>query len=55
MRDAPTSSATPLLALDAVAIETETTGLDPRKAQTVEMRRSRWWPAASNRKEPCGV
>ena len=31
------SSATPLLALDAVAIDTETTGLDARKARIVEI------------------
>src|SRR5215211_2732442 len=31
------SSATPLLALDAVVIDTETTGLDPRKAWIVEV------------------
>ena len=32
-----TSSATPLIALDAVVIDTETTGLDPRKAWIVEI------------------
>src|ERR1041385_7448927 len=31
------SSATPLLALDAVVIDTETTGLDARKARIVEI------------------
>src|SRR5262245_36290718 len=31
------SSATPLVALDAVAIDTETTGLDPRRAWVVEI------------------
>ena len=34
---ATASSATPLLALDAVAIDTETTGLDARKARIVEI------------------
>ena len=32
-------SATPLLALDAVAIDTETTGLDARNARIVEIAR----------------
>ena len=32
-----TSSGTPLIALDAVVIDTETTGLDPRKAWMVEI------------------
>src|SRR5919198_6307598 len=31
------SSATPLLALDAVVIDTETTALDPRRARIVEL------------------
>ncbi|MGA7487430.1 MAG: 3'-5' exonuclease, partial [Xanthobacteraceae bacterium] len=31
------SSATPLVALDAVALDTETTGLDPRRASLVEV------------------
>ena len=31
------SGATPLIALDAVAIDTETTGLDPRRAWLVEI------------------
>ncbi len=31
------SRATPLLALEAVAIDTETTGLDPRHAWIVEL------------------
>ena len=30
-------SVTPLIALDAVVIDTETTGLDPRKAWIVEI------------------
>src|SRR5258705_579712 len=34
---ATASSATPLLALDAMAIDTETTGLDARKARIVEI------------------
>ena len=34
---ATASSATPLLALDAIAIDTETTGLDARKARIVEI------------------
>jgi CBS domain-containing protein len=36
-RAAPPSSASALLALDAAVIDTETTGLDPRKAHIVEM------------------
>ena len=34
---AATSNATPLIALDAVVIDTETTGLDPAKARIVEI------------------
>ena len=34
---AATSNATPLIALDAVVIDTETTGLDPAKARVVEI------------------
>ena len=34
---AAVAGSTPLIALDAVAIDTETTGLDPRKARIVEM------------------
>ena len=32
-----TSGATPLLSIDAVVIDTETTGLDPRKARVIEL------------------
>ena len=34
---AAASNSTPLIALDAVAIDTETTGIDPRKARIVEI------------------
>ena len=34
---ATASSATPLLGLDALAVDTETTGLDPAKAWMVEI------------------
>ncbi len=32
-----TSGGAPLLSLDAVVIDTETTGLDPRKARVIEL------------------
>ena len=32
-----TSGVAPLLSLDAVVIDTETTGLDPRKARVIEL------------------
>ena len=32
-----TSGGVPLLSLDAVVIDTETTGLDPRKARVIEL------------------
>ena len=32
-----TSGVAPLLSIDAVVIDTETTGLDPRKARVIEL------------------
>ena len=46
---AAVTNATPLIALDAVVIDTETTGLDPRKARLVEIGAVR---LASGRIEP---
>ena len=34
---AAVTNATPLISLDAVVIDTETTGLDPRKARVIEI------------------
>ena len=34
---ATASNATPLIALDAIVIDTETTGLDPAKARIIEI------------------
>ena len=46
---AAVTNATPLISLDAVVIDTETTGLDPRKARVIEIGAVRLWPGASSR------
>ena len=53
-----TSGGVPLLSLDAVVIDTETTGLDPRKARVIELAGVRLsaasWPATARFANCCG-
>ena len=46
-----TRGGAPLLSLDAVVIDTETTGLDPRKARAIELAGGGSWGADSSRRD----